>query len=141
MFWLPPIPSVRKRASTVQLVLAGLQDLGVEIDLAARTRMTIDDLAIIKPFAALMAVCFLIGFTVAHFVRGKLGGSRILWYVCAGAASWVCTLLIMSYVLQLMPVAGARSGFGLLLQALAGGIGGLAFAKLSSKGDAEADHA
>jgi hypothetical protein len=25
MFWLPPMPSVRKRASTVQLVLAGLK--------------------------------------------------------------------------------------------------------------------
>lgn len=116
-----------------QLVVAGLQDVGADINMSARIRMTLDDLAIIKAFAALMSLCFLIGFLLARFLRGKLGGSRTLWLACAGAASWLSTLLIMSYVLQLMPVAGARSVTGLLLQALAGGIGGAVFARLSTK--------
>ena len=117
---------------STQFVVAGLQDVGVEIDFLTRLSMTLGDLAIIKLLGIIIAISFLIGFLVAKLGRAKFGGLRLYWCVMAGAAAWLCALLLMSYQLQLMPLAGARTHFGLLLQAMAGAAGGLMFASLSA---------
>jgi hypothetical protein len=50
----------------------------------------------------------------------------------AGACALVSTLLLMSWFLQLMPIAGARTTLGLAFQGLAGACGGYVFARVSS---------
>lgn len=117
---------------STQMVIAGLSDLNVEIDLATRLGMTLTDLAILKFLLMIIGACFLIGFLIAAFARSKLNGSRKLWFMAAGALAFLSALLLMSYSLQLMPIAGARSSFGLFLQAASGAVGGYLFAKLST---------
>ena len=116
---------------STQFVIAGLQNIGVEIPLATRLSMTFGDLAILQTMAAVILACFLVGFLVAALCRYKLGGSRLLWYVAAGSISLVAALLLLSNVMELMPVAGARTSFGMITQGLAGAIGGFVFTFLS----------
>jgi len=116
---------------STQFVVAGLSEVGVEIGLIDRLKMTVTDLAMVKLAAGIIAVGFLVGFLVATFGHNKFGGVRLYWLVAAGAMAWLCTLLLMSYQLQLQPIAGARSHIGLLLQMIAGGAGGYLFAKFS----------
>lgn len=117
---------------STQSVVASLQDVGVQIDLLTRLKMTLTDLAAIKLLGIIVAACFLVGFLVAKFSKRYLGGSRLYWLIAAGASAWPCALLLLSYQLQLMPIAGARTNLGLLAQSLAGAAGGLLFAKMTA---------
>ena len=123
--------SVAASIFSTQFVLAGLQGLGVAVSLNTRLEMTFNDLAILQTLGIVIAVCFLIGFLTAALCKRFIGGNRIFWYVLAGGSSLLAALLIMSAVLQLIPIAGARTTFGLLSQALAGALGGYIFASLA----------
>ncbi len=93
--------------------------------------MTLADLGILQTLLPVMAGCFAVGFIVATFCHKWFGGRRDLWYIAAGASSIVCTLMMMSTMMQLMPVAGARDAGGMVLISLAGALGGLVFSRLS----------
>ncbi len=121
------ITAVSSSIFSTQFVISGLQSIGVDIELNTRILMTLDDFAILQIMLILIAVCFLIGFLVAWLGNRKLGGNRTVWYIAAGGVSLVATILIMEAVLGLMPIAGARTGFGLFTQLIAGGIGGFVF--------------
>ena len=117
---------------STQSVVASLEEIGINRDMLTRLKMTVTDLASIKLLGLIVAACFLIGFLVAKFAQGWLGGSRLYWFIAAGATAWLCALLLMSYQLQLMPLAGARTNVGLLVQAMAGAVGGFLFAKMTA---------
>nr|WHW29601.1 hypothetical protein [uncultured bacterium] len=123
--------SVAASIFSTQFVLAGLQNLGVRVSLNTRLEMTFNDLAILQTLGIVIAASFLIGFLTAALCKRFIGGNQMLWYVLAGGCSVLSALLIMSAVLQLMPVAGARTTFGLLTQTLAGAFGGYVFARLA----------
>ena len=93
--------------------------------------MTFGDLAILKSLGIVISICFLIGFLIAGLVKRFLGGSRLSWYTMAGGLSLAATLILMEHVLELMPVAGARTTAGMFTQALAGAMGGFVFAQLT----------
>lgn len=116
---------------STQFVIAGLVDIGVSVPLDTRMSMTVKDLNILQTLLAVVAACFLIGFIVAGLTQRGLGGNRQLWYVIAGGSALVATLLVMNAVLQLMPIAGARTIMGLIMQGVAGAIGGWVFAWLT----------
>ena len=116
---------------STQFVVAGLQSIGTDIAFATRLSMTIRDLAILQTLGIAAAACLLIGFLVAGLCHRFIGLSRTFWYSLAGATSLVTLLLLMSLQMQLMPIAGARTTFGLLTQAIAGGCGGWLFARLT----------
>ena len=89
-------------------------------------------------FAAITAVGFPIAFSVAALIirqlrrKGVAGpGLHHLGYVSAGAVAMVAALLTMQGLLEVMPVAGARTLGGLSAQALAGAAGGLLYARLT----------
>ena len=103
----------------------------MDIPFSARLIMTMTDLAILQTLGGVVAACFLVGFIVASVCLKTLGGNRMFWYPLAGAAALVSTLLLMGAIMQLTPVAGARTLFGLLTQAVAGGFGGTVFARLT----------
>lgn len=125
------IASVGASIVSTQQVLAGLVGIGARISVGERLSMTVADLAILQTLFPVMAICFLVGFIVAAASIRFIGGNRAVWFFVAGASSIVCTLMLMSWVMNLMPVAGARTPFGVILISLCGGIGGLVFARLS----------
>ena len=118
-----------------QFVIAGLQDIGVSIPLMTRMQMTAGDLAILETLLLVFTICFIVAFSLATLVLRLLGGGRTLWYSLAGGLGVVVTLLILQSALELTPIAGARSSLGLIMQGLAGVLGGYTFARLTQNRD------
>ena len=114
-----------------QFVLNELQSVGVDISLSTRLSMTLSDLAILQTLGIAFGAALLVAFLVAAACVKFIGGNRLFWYTFAGACAVVTLLLLMSWQLQLMPIAGARSNLGILFQAIAGGTGGWLFARLT----------
>ncbi len=118
---------------STQFVIAGLQSVSVDIPIGTRISMTLEDFAIFKALLAVISACFLIGFLVASACIRLVGGHRNAWYMLAGASALVTTLLLMSWQMQLMPIAGARTFFGLITQGISGAFGGLLFSMYTNK--------
>jgi hypothetical protein len=116
---------------STQFVVASLRELGVEIPTATRLAMTFGDLASVRFLGIIFGMCFLIGFIVAAVAKHYVGGSRLSWYTVAGGLSYTATLLLIEQILQLMPIAGARTIEGMFTQGLAGAMGGFIFAQLT----------
>ena len=132
------VTAVASSIFSTQFVIAGLQNIGVDIELYTRLSMTIDDLAILQILLLVIAVCFLIGFLIASYCKNKVGGNRTAWYVASGGISLLITILIIETIFEWVPIAGARTTFGLLTQVFAGGIGGFVFSyftKINSNAD------
>jgi len=115
---------------STQFVVTGLQEVAVVIPFATRMKMTLGDLAILKTLLPIIVLCFTVAFTIASLCYKKWHGKRQLWFGIAGGCALVSVLLGMSFAMQLMPVAGARTVFGLITQFIAGAAGGLIFARL-----------
>ncbi|RBP49673.1 hypothetical protein [Arenicella xantha] len=114
-----------------QFVLHELQAIGADISLKTRLSMTIADLAILQTLVLAFGAALLIAFVAAAACAKFIGGNRLFWYVFAGSSAVITLLIVMSWQLQLMPIAGARSNLGIAFQALAGGLGGYLFAQLT----------
>ncbi len=121
------LASVGASIASSQSVIGALIDVGASISFSQRISMTINDLAILQTLLPVMAACTLVGFIVAYWCHRFFAGSRPLWYIAAGATSIACTLLLMSAVMNLMPIAGARDWAGMLLISVSGGLGGWLF--------------
>ena len=129
-----------------QNVISRLEGIGADIGLAERLSMSLYDLRYLGSlygiFVALaLAIAFLAGGLV--FRLAKFG--RPIVYAVAGAVA----ILVMIFAMKARffdthIIAGARDGFGIGLQMLAGAIGGFVFARISRPkekapaGDAEA---
>jgi hypothetical protein len=118
---------------STQSVITSLQSLEIDVSLATRLSMTIDDFAILPSLAPVTAVCFVIGFIVAALCVRYIGGNRTAWHIFAGAAALITTLLIMKAVLLITAIAGTRTLMGLLSFGLAGAIGGWVYAKITTR--------
>lgn len=117
---------------STQFVIAGLQSVDIAIPVAVRLQMSVDDLAILQTLIPALSACFLVGFIVAALCIRWVGGSRTGWYTIAGFSSLIALYLLLNFILEIMPISGARSIIGLTAQGLAGGLGGYVFAKLSA---------
>ena len=116
-----------------QNVLARLEGIGADIGLADRLSMTFYDLQYLGSLYFIfvgiaLAIAFLIGGLVFHIA--KFG--RPLIYIAAGAIALLTMLLGMKEAFfDIHMIAGARDGFGISLQMLAGAIGGFIFSKIN----------
>jgi len=115
-----------------QFVISELISVGAEIPFSDRLSMTVDDFGILPSLIPLTLVCFVVAFSIGSLCIKYIGGNRIIWYIVAGAAGLITTLLVMKAVLIVTGIAGTRSTFGLLSFGLAGAIGGWVFAKLTN---------
>ncbi len=85
-------------------------------------------------YAIFITIGLLIAFLVAGLMTRKINKKRRLIYTLAGAACFIVMLYLMKAVFFGVPIiGGARSTLGLSFQALAGGIAGYVFAKLTAK--------
>ena len=116
--------------STSQFVLWSLQEVGAKIAWGDRLYMSVADLRILETLIPVMLACFLAGFLVAELCHRLLGMSTLFWHSLAGASSIVATLLLMSWLMNLMPIAGARTSLGMIAVALCGTVGGLVYDRM-----------
>jgi len=119
-----------------QVVLANLAAMGVEVSLATRAQASLHDLLGMTAYLLLILVAFVIAMPVAAgLVRVHvLPGTRVFWFTLAGFIALIAVHLIMRQALGLYPVAAAREWGGLLLQGLAGAVGGFLFSVISGSG-------
>lgn len=112
-----------------QFVLAALTDLGVEISMSERVATTLHDIAgLMEIYMPVIAIGFFIAFGVAALVvRYLLPGWAAIGYPLAGLTAITATLVIMAFMFDVAPIAGARSVPGVIGQALAGALGGWVF--------------
>ena len=117
-----------------QFVLSELSAVNIDITLAARISMNLDDILGFFPIlAAAIAFSLLLGFGVVALIR-KFQPQLTLWlYPLAGATAILVMLLALHPILGITIIAGARSTLGVISQSFAGLIGGWLFMRLRKK--------
>lgn len=119
---------VTAAAAATQAVMTSLAGMGVDVSLADRLATTLaDQVGMFALFAPLLSIALGIGFAVAALVCHWLPGWRRVGYVTAGFAAVVVMHLLLRAVLDVTPVAAARTIVGLTIQGLAGALGGQVF--------------
>ena len=118
---------------STQFVIAALESSGAKVGWGDRLDMTLYDLGHLGlVYGIFIAVGLLVSFLAAALVHRFANTKRSLIYVVAGMTSFLVMLYLMQAVFFGVPIiAGARSILGLAFQALAGGIAGYVFAKLT----------
>lgn len=121
-----------------QLVLADILGFGLVVSSADRVSATIHDIAgLVTMLPILISVTFLLAFTIAESGRRIMSGKRTYWYMAAGLTSLPAALTLIKTLMGGTVFAAARTGFGMLLIALCGLIGGWLFARLVNRGKPE----
>ncbi len=114
-----------------QRVLAQLQALDVPISFNVRLQTSAEDLLGMGPvFGLVVALAWGLAMPVALWLRPRLQISVTASLVLAGAAAMLSSWLLMQLALGMMPIAGARGGWGLAWLTLAGAAGGWLAARL-----------
>lgn len=111
-----------------QMVLASLSDLDIDVMLSDRVYMTWQDLLGLLPsYGIIICIGLALGFGIAKLLRHYTSLQSFGLYALAGATVMAVILLAMQPVLGVTLLAGARSVMGILLQILAGLLGGICF--------------
>ncbi len=119
-----------------QIVLTDILNFGLEVSLSDRVSATIHDIVGLAPvLSALISAALLVGFIVAIICKRFLGGNLTYWYLAAGFTSLPATIMLIKSVMGVTLFAAARTGWGMLLIALCGLVGGWLFARLTQKRD------
>jgi hypothetical protein len=122
------IAYVLATVTATQSVVASLDGMGVAVGLADRLAMTERDIRGMAPmFLPMVAFALLVAFLSSALLSRWLHRWRLPLYFTAGAAALVCIHLALHLAFGITPVAIARSGGGLVMQGMAGGIGGLIY--------------
>ena len=133
LIWLLAVVVTYVLASltATQAVIAELAGMGVVVPPADRAVMSLQDiLGMANMFLPMVAFALLVAFMTAALLSRWLSRWRLPLYLLAGAVAVVCIHLGLHLAFGITPVAIARSGFGLLLQALAGAAGGFTYLAL-----------
>ena len=117
---------------STQSVISSLQSLDINVPLSTRLSMTVNDLGILPSLIPITAICFAVGFLVAAMCLRFIGGNRIVWHIFAGATALMFRLFVMKAVLLITPIAGTRTGLGVMSFGLAGAVGGWVYAKFTN---------
>ena len=133
--WLTAILIVVILAVTLQTqnVIARLGKLGANIGFGDRLSMTAYDISHLGSlYAIFIAIALAIAFLASGLLYRFTKFGRPVIYAVAGAVAILIMLLAMKQTFfGVHIIAGARDGFGIALQMLAGSIGGWVFAHLT----------
>lgn len=116
-----------------QNVLAKLNAIGADVGLGDRLSMTGYDIFYLgKPYFIFVGISLAIAFLAGGLVFRIAKHGRTLIFTTAGAVALFVMLYAMKEVYFKIPIiAGARDGFGIGLQMLAGAVGGFVFSKIN----------
>ena len=119
---------------STQRVISGLGEIGAETQFGDRVSMIFyDAIHFGSLYWAFISLAFLFAFASAWALHKGVKFGRPIIFTVAGMAAMLVMLLAMERVFFSVPiVAGARDTLGLLLQMVAGGIGGFIFARLTA---------
>ena len=120
---------------STQRVISGLNEIGGKVEFGDRVSMTVYDAVHFGPlYWVFISLAFFIAFTAAWALHKRVKFGRPIIFTIAGLIAMLIMLLAMERVFFGVPiVAGARDTLGLLLQMVAGGIGGFIFARLTAR--------
>ena len=120
---------------STQRVIGSLGEIGGKVEVGDRLSITIyDALHFGSLYWGFITLAFIAAFNAAWALHKGVKFGRPVIFAVAGAVAMLVMLLAMEQVFFGVPiVAGARDVVGLLLQMLAGGIGGFLFAKLTTR--------
>jgi hypothetical protein len=108
--------------------------MGASVDFVTRLSASLSDLqGLVMPYFALVAIALLIGFAVTGQISRFFHLHRWWLYPLAGLVALIAMHLILKAVIGLWGVAGARPALGLVLQGLAGLLGGWLYARMSRR--------
>lgn len=114
-----------------QYIVNQLVNVGVVIKFNDRVDLTLHDwIALLPTYGIIIAIVFLIAFTVTAFIIKKFKQLHIQLFIVAGVVSFALMLIAIESLMNINIIAGAR-GWGFYAQLFAGAMGGLAFGKLS----------
>lgn len=118
-----------------QQIVSAQKAIGIEFTPAQEAETYLMNLVGLAPaYGAVLSIALLIGFVVAAGVKRILKPLAPVAYPVAGAAAvWTAIYLIETVMASggAGAIGGARSPLGLVLQCLAGAVGGAVFALLS----------
>lgn len=113
-------------------VMASLREMGVAVGPAVLVQATWHDLlGMASSYLPMILVALAVALLVAGALARFTGGGRLPWCLLAGAVAMLVLHLALQVVLQITPIAAARTAVGLTGQCAAGALGGLLFARLS----------
>ena len=118
--------------ASTQSILHEVASFGLPVGLGVRAEATLHDLlGLAATYLPIVAIALLVAFPVTALVLRFVPGPRLLAYAIAGAAALLALHALMAAVLGMHPLPATRSAVGLALQAAAGAIGGLTFARIA----------
>jgi hypothetical protein len=114
-----------------QTTLSGLIEVGAKLSLNDKlTTVFYDFIGLLPAYGSIIFAGMLIAMPIASAIKRKLQISNRLIHCLAGAMAMVTILIAMHPILNVTLIAGARGTGGMLMQSIAGAIGGLAYAFL-----------
>jgi hypothetical protein len=123
--------------TATQAVIASLGGMGVEVGMADRLAMSLRDIPGMAPmFLPMIAFALLIAFMTVALLSRWLRRWRLPLYLLAGATGLICIHVGLHLAFGITPVAIARTGAGLLVQGIAGALGGLVYLALIKRTEA-----
>lgn len=109
-----------------QAVLMGLTELGIQIELATRLSTIQEDFfGLLPTYGVIILIGLAIAFVIAHMIVTKFNQRPLIMYPLAGALAMLTILMAMHPILNITLLAGAREVSGIILQCIAGAIGGV----------------
>lgn len=115
--------------------IASIVSMDFDVSVAQRFEAALHDVMhMTNIYLPVIAVSYFISMPVATLIIKYFPQQRVTLYVLAGAVGLVAIHLIMKLVLGFSGIAATRTFAGLLAQAIAGGVGGYLFHRVSMKG-------
>lgn len=112
--------------------IASIIAMDFDVSVAQRFEAALHDVMhMTNIYLPVIAVSYFVSMPVARLIIKYVPQQRAILYVLAGAVGLVAIHLIMKMVLGLTGIAATRTFVGLLAQAIAGGVGGYLFHRIS----------
>lgn len=108
--------------------IAAVTGMGFDITFTQRLDAIVHDIShMYDVYLPVIAVCLLVALSVAGGIIRFLPNLRLIGYISAGFVGMVALHILLKATLGLTGIAPTRELTGLLLQGVAGGVGGLVF--------------
>ncbi|MGB3726313.1 MAG: hypothetical protein WA981_11145 [Glaciecola sp.] len=117
-----------------QVVLHELRNIDVALTFQDYVYMSVQDLiGLIPTYGSVVTIGLGLSFICVVIIRKFPPFNHFFWYPIAGASAMYVIIQAMHPILEITFLASTRSTTGIVLQMLAGAIGGLAFVYLRQR--------